>query len=349
MSDSKQSTYFTSTFVNSTLNLVTHHLKTSVTPSSTLAYLPWSVQILMIAAAAALYRKRGGFYYRSAAAIVWLLIIAAYGMAASLILPLIGQRKLINWTVARLYYYCAGYFTAVSAVVENEHYLETSGPAVYICNHQSSIDVLLMARVFPKATSVVAKKSIKYYPVLGWFSKYNAHGSGWHRPGGSDEMLNIFVFMWFFLVTLSKAIFLDRSNRDSAVASAKKAAEDIHKQQTSVWIFPEGTRGHPREINMLPFKKGAFHMAVQAGVPIVPIVIANYNHLYDSKAKRFNSGVVPIKGMYWTIQCYTSGRALTIFCSSFSPWSYLDWRFEGQSWCCRYTHHGHSREDVERS
>jgi lysophosphatidate acyltransferase len=115
--------------------------------------------------------------------------------------------------------------------------------------------------------------------------------------------------MWFFLVTLSKAIFLDRSNRDSAVASAKKAAEDIHKQQTSVWIFPEGTRGHPREINMLPFKKGAFHMAVQAGVPIVPIVIANYNHLYDSKAKRFNSGVVPIKGMYWTIQCYTSGRA----------------------------------------
>jgi lysophosphatidate acyltransferase len=175
MSDSKQSTYFTSTFVNSTLNLVTHHLKTSVTPSSILAYLPWSVQILMIAAAAALYRKRGGFYYRSAAAITWLLIIAAYGMAASLILPLIGQRKLINWTVARLYYYCAGYFTAVSAVVENEHYLERSGPAVYICNHQSSIDVLLMARVFPKSTSVVAKKSIKYYPILGWFSKYSTH------------------------------------------------------------------------------------------------------------------------------------------------------------------------------
>ncbi|KAG2173890.1 hypothetical protein INT44_000003 [Umbelopsis vinacea] len=265
MSDSKQSTYFTSTFVNSTLHLITHNLKASVTPSSTLAYLPWSVQILMIAAAAALYRKRGGFYYRSAAAVTWLLIIAAYGMAASLILPLFGQRKLINWTVARLYYYCAGYFTAVSAVVENEANLETGGPAVYICNHQSSIDVLLMARVFPKSTSVVAKKSIKFYPILGWY------------------------------MSLSKAVFLDRSNRDSAVASAKKAAEDIHKKETSVFIFPEGTRGHPREINMLPFKKGAFHMAVQAGVPIVPIVIANYNHLYDSKAKRFNSGVVPIR------------------------------------------------------
>ncbi|KAH8556060.1 hypothetical protein BGW37DRAFT_479670 [Umbelopsis sp. PMI_123] len=239
--------------------------QTSVTPSTTLAYLPYSVQILMIAGGAALYRKRGGFIYRSVAAVTWLLIIAAYGMAASLILPFFGQRRLINWTVARLYYYCAGYFTAITAVVENEANLETGRPAVYICNHQSSIDVLLMARVFPKSTSVVAKKSIKYYPFLGWY------------------------------MSLSKAIFLDRSNRDSAVASAKKAAEDIHKNQTSVWIFPEGTRGHPREINMLPFKKGAFHMAVQAGVPIIPIVIANYNHLYDSKARRFNSGVVPIK------------------------------------------------------
>ncbi|KAM3587132.1 1-acylglycerol-3-phosphate O-acyltransferase [Umbelopsis sp. WA50703] len=220
---------------------------------------------MLITAAAALYRKRGGFLYRSAAAVVWLLIIAAYGMAASLILPLIGQRKLINWTVARLYYYCAGYFTAISATVENENYLDSDSPAVYICNHQSSLDVLLMARVFPKATSVVAKKSIKYYPILGWY------------------------------MSLSQAIFLDRSNRNSAVASAKKAADDIHRKQTSVWIFPEGTRGHPREIDMLPFKKGAFHMAVQAGVPIVPIVIANYNHLYDSKSKRFETGVIPIK------------------------------------------------------
>jgi len=219
----------------------------------------------MIAAGAALYRKRGGFIYRSAAAITWLLIIAAYGMAASLILPLVGQRKLINWSVARLYYYCAGYFTAITAKVENEENLDTDGPAVYICNHQSSIDVLLMARVFPKSTSVVAKKSIKYYPILGWY------------------------------MTLSQAIFLDRSNRNSAVASAKKAAEDIHRKQTSVWIFPEGTRGHPQEIDMLPFKKGAFHMAVQAGVPIVPIVIANYNHLYDSKAKRFIPGEIPIR------------------------------------------------------
>lgn len=171
MSDSKQSTYISKTTTKSIVSWLTHVLSASSTPATSLAYLPWSVQLLMIAAGAALYRKRGGFIYRSAAAITWLLIIAAYGMAASLILPLVGQRKLINWSVARLYYYCAGYFTAITAKVENEENLDTDGPAVYICNHQSSIDVLLMARVFPKSTSVVAKKSIKYYPILGWYSK----------------------------------------------------------------------------------------------------------------------------------------------------------------------------------
>lgn len=63
----------------------------------------------------------------------------------------------------------------------------------------------------------------------------------------------------------------------------------------SVWLFPEGTRGHASTVDLLPFKKGAFYMAVQARVPIVPIVIANYNHLYDSKAKRFLPGTVKIK------------------------------------------------------
>lgn len=47
---------------------------------------------------------------------------------------------------------------------------------------------------------------------------------------------------------------------------------------------------------MLPFKKGAFYMAVQARVPIVPVIIGNYNHLYDSKKRRFLSGNIKIKG-----------------------------------------------------
>ncbi|KAF7726656.1 1-acylglycerol-3-phosphate O-acyltransferase [Apophysomyces ossiformis] len=199
-------------------------------------------------------------------AVITLAIMAAYGVIASLILPLFGKSGLINWTVSRGYYYLGGFLTGISATIEGRENLKlANGPAVLVCNHQTSLDVMLMASVFPKNTSVVAKKAIKYYPFLGWY------------------------------MTLSNAIFLDRKNRDSAIKEARKAADDIHKKKTSVWLFPEGTRGHSSEITLLPFKKGAFHMAVQAHVPIIPVVIANYHNLYNSKAKRFDAGNVNIR------------------------------------------------------
>jgi 1-acyl-sn-glycerol-3-phosphate acyltransferase len=65
-------------------------------------------------------------------------------------------------------------------------------------------------------------------------------------------------------------ISIDRSNRKSAFESLTRAADTI-RNGTSVLIFPEGTRS--REGQILPFKKGGFVLAVDAGVPIVPIVI----------------------------------------------------------------------------
>lgn len=97
-------------------------------------------------------------------------------------------------------------------------------------------------------------------------------------------------------MTLSNAIFLDRKNRDNAVKEAKQAAADIHSKKTNVWIFPEGTRGHESEVTLLPFKKGAFYMAVQAKVPIVPVVFSNYSNLYSAKEKRFNAGTLRCRG-----------------------------------------------------
>lgn len=54
-------------------------------------------------------------------------------------------------------------------------------------------------------------------------------------------------------------------------------------------MFPEGTRSGLAEPDMLPFKKGAFYLAVKSQLPIVPIVCENYHHLFDSKS-RFDSG-----------------------------------------------------------
>ncbi|KAK5901204.1 hypothetical protein CgunFtcFv8_026099 [Champsocephalus gunnari] len=63
--------------------------------------------------------------------------------------------------------------------------------------------------------------------------------------------------------------------------------------QIRLWVFPEGTRNQTG--NLLPFKKGAFHLAVQAQVPIIPIVFSSYSSFYLRKQKQFNSGTITIK------------------------------------------------------
>lgn len=73
-----------------------------------------------------------------------------------------------------------------------------------------------------------------------------------------------------------------------------QAAETMHSQQQSVYIFPEGTRSYANTPTLLPFKKGAFHLAIQAQVPIVPVVVANYSNILDLKRKTFNAGSIPV-------------------------------------------------------
>jgi lysophosphatidate acyltransferase len=73
-----------------------------------------------------------------------------------------------------------------------------------------------------------------------------------------------------------------------------------------VFLFPEGTRSHAEEPGMLPFKKGAFHMAVKAQVPIIPIVFGNYSQIYSSSNFRLREGVIPIRGTLTHLRDYQS-------------------------------------------
>lgn len=69
----------------------------------------------------------------------------------------------------------------------------------------------------------------------------------------------------------------------------------MHTKRQSVYIFPEGTRSYFDKPDMLPFKKGAFHLAVQAQVPIVPIVAANYSNILNIRKRIFRAGRIPVK------------------------------------------------------
>lgn len=117
--------------------------------------------------------------------------------------------------------------------------------------------------MFPKQAAMTAKKQLQWTPFFGQF------------------------------LTLSGAVFIDRGNNARAVQAVAAAGEKMKAQRTSIWIFPEGTRTNQEKLDLRPFKKGAFHMAVQAGVPIIPVVCENYWNLYRSG--KFESGRMKVK------------------------------------------------------
>ena len=83
-------------------------------------------------------------------------------------------------------------------------------------------------------------------------------------------------------------ILLDRENRSKAHSTMAELARRIQEDNVSVWMFPEGTRSRGR--GLLPFKTGAFHAAIAAGVPVVPVVCSTTHNQVD--LNRWNNGKV---------------------------------------------------------
>ncbi|TVY32382.1 putative 1-acyl-sn-glycerol-3-phosphate acyltransferase [Lachnellula subtilissima] len=210
--------------------------------------------------------QTAGFYARLLVSYVALLACATYGVFISLFLRLFGYGGNAQWFVARAFKYIMLYSTGASFTVEDPHnYLSTTRPAVIIGNHQTELDVLMLGCVFPPYCTVTAKSSLKRVPFLGWF------------------------------MALSGTVFIDRKNSTSARQAMAGAAEEIKKHQKIVYMFPEGTRSYAKEPMLLPFKKGAFHLALQAGVPIIPVVVANYSHILYVQDRKFVAGSIPCK------------------------------------------------------
>ena len=132
--------------------------------------------------------------------------------------------------------------TGVKVKVTGQEHLDPKQTYVFVANHWSYLDAAPLFAYTGRRMGMVAKKELLKAPVLGY-------GMGF---------VNV--------------IAIDRSNRERAVETLKIATERL-RSGICFGVCPEGTRALPGE--MLPFKKGAFHMAVQAGVPIVPIALKN--------------------------------------------------------------------------
>ncbi|KAK1750701.1 hypothetical protein QBC47DRAFT_393294 [Echria macrotheca] len=209
---------------------------------------------------------QAAFVARVLASYVSLLVSASFGVFVSIALRLAGHVTIAQWATARCFKYAMLLTTGITFDIDDPHnHLGTVRPAVFISNHQTELDVLMLGAAFPKHCSMTAKSSLKKTPFLGWF------------------------------MTLSGAIFINRANSKDARQAMTGAADQMRNMRQSVFIFPEGTRIYSKEPELLPFKKGAFHLAVQAQVPIVPVVVANYSHILWIRGLVFKSGSIPIK------------------------------------------------------
>ncbi len=175
----------------------------------------------------------------------FVLITAAF-LVPMLLLGLMRFQNMVHvlgraW--ARIMVFIAG----ARVEFENLDLLYRDGPVIIFCNHQSNFDVLALVSQIDLQIRFMAKASLFRIPFFGW-----AMSGGGH-------------------------IAVERENRKKAQASLFKAADRI-RAGTSVFVFPEGTRGH-LDGTMLPFKKGGFLLAKKAGVVLQPITIWGSNRI----------------------------------------------------------------------
>jgi 1-acyl-sn-glycerol-3-phosphate acyltransferase len=186
-------------------------------------------------------------------------------------IPMIGLIG-IPWTfitgsVDRLYW--AAMWAAYTGVklagveVELRGYddFDHKGTYIFMCNHVSNLDPPIVIPLIPRRTSVLVKKELFRIPIL-------AHA-----------------------MRLARFVPVDRRNRDAAIASIQ-AATEVLRSGINMSVFPEGTRSPDGKL--LPFKKGPFHLAMESGVPILPISIYGTEALMGKGSWALEKGRVTV-------------------------------------------------------
>ena len=136
--------------------------------------------------------------------------------------------------------------------------LKTDVFLLYISNHQSIYDFVTDPGMLRPRTVSLGKKDLLWLPFFGQ------------------------------LYWITGNILINRENKSQARDTIKQVAEAIHQRDLSVWVYPEGTRSKGQ--GLLPFKTGAFRMAIEAGVPITPMCVSTTHNKIN--LNRRNNGIV---------------------------------------------------------
>ena len=198
-------------------------------------------------------------FLRSVAATMSLVPSAAAGLP---IWALTGSKSEARNFATSVFADVSSALIGLNLVVRDEYHLWENRPAVFVFNHQSKADMVILAKLLRRDIAGVGKKEIKAMPLIGK------------------------------TLELAGTIFIDRENSASAIEAMKPLVDAMRNQGKSVVISPEGTRSITPKLSS--FKKGAFHLAIQAGVPVIPIVIHNAGDVAPKGDFVFRSATVEV-------------------------------------------------------
>lgn len=193
--------------------------------------------------------------------LLWLFVSSTIGLIACLLRPFGVDANVV---AAHIFGFGALKICGLRLNLTGAENLTAQTPCIYVGNHQTGMDMATYGKILPPHTKVIGKTELRWFPIFGFF-------------------------LW-----AAGNILIKRSSRDKSISSLDQAVSVIRKKNVSIWIFPEGTRN--RECRgLLPFKKGAFHMAIAAGVPIVPLVSSTLKGIGVLETLDLNGGVLNIK------------------------------------------------------
>ena len=139
--------------------------------------------------------------------------------------------------------------------------IDVSRTYIFMSNHTSNLDPPLLLPLIPRRTSVMAKKELFGYPILG-------------------EVMR-----------LGSLVPVDRGNRDAGITAVEEAAKVV-KEGVNMTIYVEGKRSFDGKL--LPFKKGPFYLAMECGVPVVPVTIVGTHDLMPKARFQITPGLVRV-------------------------------------------------------
>lgn len=163
-----------------------------------------------------------------------------FGLAAMMLSPFNPSGRLVHW-FARWWARTLLWVGRVPVRLDGLDNIPGGQPCVLVANHASAADIPILFGSLPIQFRIIAKDSLFHIPVLGWCMR------------------------------LAGYISINRSSPKKAMRSLKKAARQIREGYPAV-VFPEGTRSRTGALQ--PFKAGAFLLAIESGVPVVPVGIS---------------------------------------------------------------------------